>query len=156
MINYIKGFFSWLRDFIRKWGVYGILAIVSLYSPLIIGLIIQDEELISFGWRWTAIWALPIPPAWLAVAILAGFYKWLYVVVIKGFYYWIKEKTFQIQRQTQFGLYFTSEEMDMMLEMGKELKKFTDKEKSKFNDALRKQRLQKIDEQWTKTTKEVE
>ena len=70
-------------DIIKHWGIFGVFAIITLYTPLWLGYIIQSTKLISFGWKWAAIWALPIPPAWLAIILLATIYKWIYLSIIK-------------------------------------------------------------------------
>ena len=80
----MKKLFKIINKFIRKWGIFGILAIITLYIPLWLGFVLQSSKLISFGWKWTAIWAMPIPPAWLMIGVIAGFYKTTY--------YWVKKR----------------------------------------------------------------
>ena len=86
----MKRLLEFIKSFLKKWGIFGLLAVVTLYIPVWLGLIIQSDKLISFGWKWAAIWALPIPPAWLAIGLIAGFYKAVYYTIKK---YIVGDKT---------------------------------------------------------------
>ena len=143
---------KWLNkiiQFLKNWGIFGIVAMITLYTPLWYAFIINDKEMISFGWKWVAIWALPFPPAWIVIGIIAGFYKWLWMFVILKGYYKIIETTKVVQRQNKMGKYFTSEEIDMFIALGVEIKEFSDKEKLSFTKRIRRERIEKIDEQWS-------
>jgi len=145
----MKKLFNKFIDFIRRWGIFGILAIVTLYIPLWLGFILNDKEMISFGWKWAAIWALPFPPMWIAIGVIAYFYKWIWKYIILTGYFRVIEITRVVQRQNEMGLYYTSEEIDMFIELGVEIKKFSDAEKAEFKERIRRERLEKIDEQWS-------
>lgn len=60
----------------------------------------------------------------------------------------------KIQTQNQLGLYYDSEEIQILLDMGKKLKDFSDEEKLKFSTQLKRNRLKMIDEQWSKEVKQ--
>ena len=136
----------------KKWGLYGVLAIATLYSPLFISIFKQDPSFTAFALWWSALWASPLTPGWLFILLLATFYKWLVSVVIFGFIKWSKENIIKIQIQNQLGLYYTSHEIKMFLEMGKEIKKYSDEEKKLFQEKLRICRIKKIDDQWSEET----
>jgi hypothetical protein len=65
-----------------------------------------------------------------------------------------KESMVKLQLQNKLAAYLTSEEINMVLEMAKKVSLESDKKKKVFLDELRKQRLQMIDDQWTKEVKE--
>ena len=151
--HYIKSFILFVPKIIKKWGFFGLLAVVTLYIPLWLGYVLQDQEMIAFGWRWVAIWAMPFPPAWLAVILLASFYKWLYIrilVLIR----WTREAIVKLQLQNQLAAYLTSEEIYMILEMAKKVHQKSETKRSRFRERLRKERLKMIDDQWTKEVEE--
>ena len=52
--------------------------------------------------------------------------------------------------QNQLSVYLTSEEIDMILEMAKKVEANSEVKRKKFRAQLRKERLQMIDDQWTK------
>jgi len=78
MIDFIKKVFHLFVGFIKKWGVSGIFAVMTLYTPLWLGYLTSDPEMIRFAWQWVIIWAAPFPPAFLVLFLLAAFYKWLF------------------------------------------------------------------------------
>ena len=102
--------------------------------------------MISFGWIWAGIWAAPIfTPAWLVLIILAAIYKWLWKVAILQTVAWGKELVKKIQIQNQLGLYYDSDEIQMLLDHGKDLKKYSDEKKKDFFAKLKQERIEMID-----------
>ena len=62
----------------------------------------------------------------------------------------VKEAFRKLQLQNQLSVYLTSEEIDMILEMAKKVELQSEKKRKVFRAQLRKERLQMIDDQWTK------
>ena len=62
----------------------------------------------------------------------------------------VKEAFRKLQLQNQLSAYLTSEEIDMMLEMAKKVELQSEGKRKEFREKLRKERLQMIDDQWTK------
>ena len=62
----------------------------------------------------------------------------------------MKEAFRKLQLQNQLSVYLTSEEIDMILEMAKKVELQSEKKRKVFRAQLRKERLQMIDDQWTK------
>lgn len=146
----MRRFFLGIWNFIKRWGIYGILGVMTLHSPIIISYFLHNDTFTSFAIWWSALWASPITPGWLLMLLLATFWKWFFNVVILGLVKWSKETLRKIQIQNQLGLYYSSEEIQMFLDMGKKIKGFSDKERKEFNSILREKRMKMIDEQWTK------
>lgn len=148
-MKYIKKVTIGIFNFLKWNGIYAFLSIMTLYIPLWLGYLLNDQEMIDFAWRWVAIWAAPFPPAFLVLALLVYFYRWVWSVIKQGVQ-WLKESWQKIQIQNQLGLYFTSEEIKKFLDLGKEINKWNEQEMSKFKETMRVKRLKKIDDQWTK------
>ena len=62
----------------------------------------------------------------------------------------VKEAARKLQLQNQLTVYLTSEEIDMILEMAKKVELQSEGKRKEFREKLRKERLQMIDDQWTK------
>lgn len=134
--------------FIKKWGLYGVLAIITLYIPTWLGYVTGNKELQEFGLRWLIIWAAPFPPAWLVIFLIAGFYKWLvkrFVAMVR----WVDEQTKKIHNQNQLMAYLTSEEIQIILNMAIKVHEQSNKKLQTYRDVLRKERLTLIDDQFT-------
>lgn len=149
----IKKFFKSTLNFIKKWGLYGILGYTTLYVPLGLGLLFNNKELRNAGWIIAAVIATPNGLGFIFTIIFASFYKWFWKIPVLGFIFWTIETSKKIQIQNQIGLYYDSEEIQILLDMGKNLKDFTDEEKRKFLLKLKKTRLKMIDEKWSKEVK---
>jgi hypothetical protein len=146
----MKKFLKGIINFIKKWGVFGVLGHLSLYLPLGLGLLLNNIELRNAGWIITAVIATPNGLGIILTIILASLYKWFWKVPVLSFIFWTKETTKKIQIQNQLGLYYDSDEIQIVLDMGKKLKDFSDLEKNKFLNELKKNRLKMIDEKWSK------
>lgn len=131
----IKKFFKGILRFIKKWGIYGIIGHLSLYSPLAFGFIFDSPELKTIGWILVALIATPNGFGLLMTIIFAAIYKWLWKVPILGFIIWGRETLLKLQIQNQLMLYYDSEEIQMFLDHGKEIKQ---------------ERIKMIDQQWSK------
>jgi hypothetical protein len=146
----MKKLFRSTFKFLKKWGLYGILAYITLYVPLGLGFILTNDNLKTIGWVIAAIVAAPNGLGLLFTIIIAALYKWLWKVPILGFIAWAKETLLKLQIQNQIGLYYDSDEIQMLLDVGKRLKDFSDEEKLLFSNHLKKERLKLIDDEWTK------
>jgi hypothetical protein len=137
--------------FLKKYGIDAILAILIFNFPMIAVSFIEDENFRNFALWWTAIWwgLGPLTPGWLVTILIAVFIRWLRMGLWK-FILWLRELIDKIQLQNQFVAYLTSEEILMILEMAKKVHFQSEAKKKKFLEALRKERLQMIDDQWTK------
>ena len=150
----IKKFFRSILIFLKKWGLFGVAGYVTLFIPLGIGYLLSNDNLITTGLVVAAIVATPNGVGLLMTVIFAALYKWMWTVLILGFIAWAKETITKVQTQSQMMLYYDSEEIQMILDHGKEIKKYTDKQRSIFNSDLKRIRLEMIDKQWTKEVKE--
>ena len=151
----IKKFFKGIINFIKQWGLYGIIAYITLYVPLGLGYIFNDSDLKTTGWIIAAIVAAPNGIGFLLTIIFAALYKWLWKVPIIGFISCGKETILKIQIQNQLMLYYDSEEIQMFLTHGKEIKRFSDDKKKKFYDNFKKERIDLIDQQWSKENEKL-
>lgn len=139
---------KWFVSIFKRWGVFGVFAIITLYTPTWLGFITGDEELKLFGLRWVIIWAAPFPPALLVIFLLAAFYKWVWVKIVALYHYTI-EIINKIQLQNQFISYLTSEEINMILEVAKKVDNEAQEKIKVFKAKLRKERLKMLDDKWT-------
>ena len=140
----VKFFFG----FIKKWGLYGVFAIITLYIPTWLGFVTGNKELQEFGIRWVIIWAAPFPPAWLVIFLIAGFYKWVFKRFV-DFIKWIDETVKKIHIQNQLMAYLTSDEIQIILDMAIKVHEQSSKKLQEYRDVLRKERLTLIDDQFT-------
>lgn len=150
----IKKFFKRIFSFLKKWGLFGVIGYITLFVPLGLGYLLSNVNLRTTGLVIAAIVAAPNGVGILLTVILAAFYKWVWKIPVLGFIFWSKETMLKIQTQNQLGLYYDSEEIQILLDMGKNLKDFTDEEKLKFSTQLKRNRLKMIDEQWSKEVKQ--
>jgi hypothetical protein len=150
----IKNFFKKIFSFLKKWGLFGVLGYITLFIPLGLGYLLSNVNLRTTGLVIAAIVAAPNGLGLLFTIIIAALYKWLWKIPILGFIAWAKETMLKIQTQNQLGLYYDSEEIQILLDMGKKLKDFSDDEKLKFSKRLKTDRLKMIDEQWSKEVKQ--
>ena len=140
----VKFFFK----FIKKWGLYGVFAIITLYIPTWLGFVTGNKDLQEFGIRWVIIWAAPFPPAWLVIFLIAGFYKWVFKRFV-DFIKWIDETVKKIHIQNQLMAYLTSDEIQIILDMAIKVHEQSSKKLQEYRDVLRKERLTLIDDQFT-------
>lgn len=147
----IKNFFSKFGAFLKKYGIDAILAIVIFNFPMYAVAFIPDPGFQAFALWWIALWwgLGPLTPGWLVTILLAVFIRWLRMLIWKGVL-WSKEALAKLQLQNQFAAYLTSEEINMILEMSKKVHAQSEAKRKVFLEELRKQRLQMIDDQWTK------
>lgn len=139
---------NWFVNIFKRWGVFGAIAIITLYIPTWLGFITGNKELQEFGLRWVIIWAAPFPPALLVIFLLAALYKWLWVQLVKV-YHWFVEIMNKLQLQNQFITYLTSEEIHMILAVAKKVDAESQEKIKKFKERLRKERLKMLDDKWT-------
>jgi len=139
---------NWFISIFKRWGVFGVVAIVTLYTPTWLGFITGNKALQEFGLRWVIIWAAPFPPALLVIFLLAALYKWLWVQLVKV-YHWFVEIINKLQLQNQFITYLTSEEIHMILAVAKKVDAESQEKIKKFKERLRKERLNMLDDKWT-------
>lgn len=139
------------KSFIKKYGVDAILAILIFNFPMYGVAFIKAEGFQTFAIWWTAIWwgLGPLTPGWLVTILLAVFIKWLRTGLWKGIL-WLKEAIDKLQLQNQLAAYLTAEEINMILDMAKKVHGKSEAKRKVFLEELRKQRLQMIDDQWTK------
>ena len=141
--------------FFKKYGFDAILAVIIFNFPMIAVTFIEDENFRNFALWWTAIWwgLGPLTPGWLVTILIAVFIRWLRMGLWK-FILWLRELIDKIQLQNQFVAYLTSEEINMILDMAKKVHAQSEAKRKAFLEALRKERLQMIDDQWTKEVKD--
>jgi len=147
----MKGFFIKLLEFFKKYGIDAVLALLIFNFPMYGVLFIRDEGFTVFATAYTAFfWGLgPLTPGWLITILLAVFIRWLrmgaWQLVLLA-----KEAMRKLQLQNQLAAYLSSEEINMILEMAKKVELQSEEKRKEFREALRKERLQMIDDQWTK------
>jgi hypothetical protein len=147
----VKDWFGKFSSFFKKYGFDAVVAILIFNFPMIAVSFIEDENFRNFALWWTAIWwgLGPLTPGWLVTILLAVFIRWLRIGLWKAIL-WTRELIDKIQLQNQFIAYLTSEEINMILAMAKKVHAISEAKRKKFLEALRKERLQMIDDQWTK------
>ena len=143
--------FKWAVDFLKKYGIDALLALLIFNFPMYAVAFIDDPQFQSFALGWTAFWwgLGALTPGWLVTILLALFIRWLRGW-FKQAYLDVKEAFRKLQLQNQLSVYLTSEEIDMILEMAKKVEANSEVKRKKFRAQLRKERLQMIDDQWTK------
>ena len=143
--------FKWAFDFLKKYGIDALLALLIFNFPMYAVAFIDDPAFQSFALGWTAFWwgLGALTPGWLVTILLALFIRWLRGW-FKQAYLDVKEAFRKLQLQNQLSVYLTSEEIDMILEMAKKVEANSEIKRKKFRAQLRKERLQMIDDQWTK------
>jgi len=142
-------------QFLKKYGVDAVIALLIFNFPTYSLLFIQTESFRNFALAWTAFWigGSILTPGWLITLLLAIFIQWLRKSIWK-FILWIKETVHKIQLQNQFITYLTSEEINMLLKTAKKVYNDSETKKKAFYEQLRKQRLQMIDDKWTEEVKD--
>ena len=151
----VKNFFNKVVAFFKKYGIDAVLAILIFNFPMYAVAFIKAEGFQTFAIWWTALWwgLGPLTPGWLVTILIAVFIRWLRFGLWK-FILWLKELVDKIQLQNQFVAYLTSEEINMILDMAKKVNTQSEAKRKAFLEALRKERLQMIDDQWTKEVKD--
>ena len=151
----LKGWGRKFIAFLKKYGIDAFIAILIFNFPMIALTFVHDETFRTFATWWTAIWwgLGPLTPGWLLTILLAVFIRWLRFGLWK-IILWLKELIDKLQLQNQFVAYLTSEEINMILEMAKKVHNQSEAKRKAFLEALRKERLQMIDDQWTKEVNE--
>ena len=151
----LKGWGRKFIAFLKKYGIDAFIAILIFNFPMIALTFVHDETFRTFATWWTAIWwgLGPLTPGWLLTILLAVFIRWLRFGLWK-IILWLKELIDKLQLQNQFVAYLTSEEINMILDMAKKVHNKSETKRKAFLEALRKERLQMIDDQWTKEVNE--
>jgi hypothetical protein len=151
----LKDLYHKIITFFKKYGIDAFLAILIFNFPMYAVTFIDGEGFRTFATWWTALWwgLGPLTPGWLVTILIAVFIRWLRMGIWK-FILWLKELIDKIQLQNQFMAYLTSEEINMILEMAKKVHGKSEAKRKAFLEALRQERLQMIDDQWTKEVKE--
>ena len=141
--------------FLRKYGIDAIIALLIFNFPMYGALFIKDPGFLAFSTWWTLLWwgLGPLTPGWLVTILLAVFIRWLRMGVWQGIL-WGKEAMAKLQLQNQLAAYLTSEEINMILEMAKKVEGQSEAKRKASREQLRKERLQMIDDQWTKEVKD--
>ena len=137
--------------FFKKYGIDAILAILIFNFPMYAVTFIKDPGFQVFALWWMALWwgLGPLTPGWLVTILLAVFIRWLRLGIWQGIL-WLKEALAKLQLQNQLAAYLTAEEINMILEMAKKVEMQSEGKRKAFREQLRKERLQMIDDQWTK------
>lgn len=137
--------------FFKKYGIDAVLALLVFNFPMYAVFIIKDEGFQVFAAAYIAFfWGLgPLTPGWLLTILLAVFIRWLRMGIWKGIL-WAMEAFAKLQLQNQLAAYLTAEEINMILEMAKKVEMDSEAKRKAFREALRKERLRMIDDQWTK------
>ena len=143
--------FKWAADFLKKYGIDALLALLIFNFPMYAVAFIPDPGFQTFALGWTAFWwgLGALTPGWLVTILLALFIRWLRGWLVQA-YRDVKEAFRKLQLQNQLSVYLTSEEIDMILEMAKKVEFQSEGKRKEFREKLRKERLQMIDDQWTK------
>ena len=142
---------KWAYEFLKKYGIDALLALLIFNFPMYAVAFIKDPGFQQFALGWTAFWwgLGALTPGWLVTILLALFIRWVRYWFVDA-YYAIKEAARKLQLQNQLSAYLTSEEIDMILEMAKKVEGQSEVKRKDFREALRKERLKMIDDQWTK------
>lgn len=141
-------------QFFKKYGIDAVLALAIFNFPMYGILFIDDPGFIVFARWWIAIWwGLSFAtPGWLITILLAVFIRWLRLGLWKGIL-WMKETVVKIQLQNQFAAYLTSEEINMILRVAKEIHKKSEDKMKVYKEEVRKIRLQALDDKWSEEVK---
>lgn len=152
-----RRFGSKLSDFFKKYGFDAVLALILFNFPMYAMIFIRGEEFRAFALWWTALWwgLGPLTPGWLFTIILAVFLRWARLSIWKGIL-WLKEAMLKLQLQNQLSAYLTAEEITMILEMARRVSHDSNIELSKAKEIIRINRLQMIDDQWSKVKVELD
>jgi hypothetical protein len=147
----VKKFFGKFRDFFKKYGIDAVLALLIFNFPMYAVTFIDNPGFQAFALWWIALWwgLGPLTPGWLATILLAVFIRWLRMGAWKLILL-IQEAITKLQLQNQLAAYLTSEEINIILEMAKKVEAKAAEKRKAFAEQLRKERLQMIDDQWTK------
>ena len=137
--------------FFKKYGIDAVLALLIFNFPMYAIAFIKDEGFRTFATWWMALWwgLGPLTPGWLVTILLAVFIRWLRMGIWQGIL-WLKEALAKLQLQNQLAAYLTAEEINIILEMAKKVETQSEAKRKAFREQLRKERLQMIDDQWTK------
>jgi hypothetical protein len=147
----VKKFLHKLGAFFKKYGIDAFIAILIFNFPMYAVSFIKAEGFRQFALWWTAIWwgLGPLTPGWLITILLAVFIRWLRLGIWQLILL-IQEAIMKLQLQNQLAAYLTSEEINIILEMAKKVETKSVEKRKEFTEKLRKERLQMIDDQWTK------
>ena len=147
----IKNFLAKFIDFFKKYGFDAVLALLVFNFPMYAIAFIKDPGFQAFAIWWMALWwgLGPLTPGWLVTILLAVFFRWLRLTIWQGIL-WGKEALAKLQLQNQLAAYLTAEEIQIILEMAKKVELQSEDKRKAFKEALRKERLRMIDDQWTK------
>jgi hypothetical protein len=151
----MKPFLQKMLAFFKKYGIDAVIALLIFNFPMYGAIFIRDPGFLAFAAWWTAIWwgLGPLTPGWLVTILLAVFIRWLRTMIWQGVL-WGKEALAKLQLQNQLAAYLTAEEINMILEMAKKVEGQSEAKRKAFREQLRKERLQMIDDQWTKEVKD--
>lgn len=147
----MKKFLAKILAFFKKYGIDAALALLIFNFPMYAVTFIKAEGFQTFALWWIALWwgLGPLTPGWLMTVLLAVFIRWLRMGVWQLILL-IKEAITKLQLQNQLAAYLSSEEINIILEMAKKVEMQSEDKRKAFRESLRKERLQMIDDQWTK------
>lgn len=152
--NIMKNLMSKIFQFFKKYGIDAVIALLIFNFPMYAVFFIENENFRIFATAYIAFfWGLgPLTPGWLLTILLAVFIRWLRLGMWKGIL-WMKEAVVKIQLQNQFAAYLTSEEINMILRVAKEIHKKSEDKMKIYKEEIRKIRLQALDDKWTEEVK---
>lgn len=137
--------------FIKKYGIDAVLALLAFNFPIYGMAFISNPDFVQFGTWWTALWwgLGPLTPGWLFTIVLAVFIRWLRLGAYELFLK-MKEALNRLRWANSMLDKGTSEELEYMHSALESVNRWAEKELRGFKEELRKERLKKLDDQWTK------
>ena len=148
----VKEMWAKTKIFFSKYGIDAVIAIVFWWSPSWLAIFIPVLRPIALWW--VGFLAMPFPPMWAIVPITAVFFHWLRKQLWKLILH-IKDQLDKIQMQNQMTVYYTRNEMRLILDKGKEMYKIKTNDRDEFNKKQDAKRQELITKNWETSLEDV-
>ena len=140
-----------VKTFFKVYKIDAVAAIVVWYAPSWLAFFIPALEPTALWWL--GLLTSPLIPVVVVVPVTAVFFHWLRKKIWQLVLY-VKDQLDKVQMQNQMSVYYTRNEMRLILDKGKEMYKIKTQDKDKYNKKQDDKRHKLITENWETSLEE--
>ena len=145
LLTILVNYWRKIKKYVRKGGVNLLIALIIWLSPSWLAFFIPSLK--EFAVIWIGLVISPVVPSWAAVPLLAI----IVALVRKGIvivYHWIKDQITKLRYGAEMFTLYTVDELELILEKGKTMKKIKDADTHNFKVLQNRKRKKLIKENW--------